>query len=125
MARPGLGARVEDLLGPLHGGVDPGHERQGVEVALHRHVVDVPGGVIDGAVIRFVGLESTITDVFARFVWLDGSEWKYTCWMGGQPNNYFEEEHYLATYDGGDWVDVQSEGSGFWMPTGFICEWKE
>jgi len=42
--------------------------------ALHRHVVDVPGGVIDGAVIRFVGLESTITDVFARFVWLDGNE---------------------------------------------------
>ena len=42
--------------------------------ALHRHVVNVPGGVIDGAVIRFPGLESTITDVFARFVWLDGSE---------------------------------------------------
>jgi hydrogenase/urease accessory protein HupE len=41
---------------------------------LHRHVVDVRGGVIDGAVIHFVGLESTITDVFARFVWLDGSE---------------------------------------------------
>ena len=42
--------------------------------ALHRHVVDVPGGVIDGAVVHFVGLESTITDVFARFVWLDGTE---------------------------------------------------
>ena len=42
--------------------------------ALHRHVIDVPGGVIDGRVIHFVGLESTITDVFARFVWLDGSE---------------------------------------------------
>jgi len=42
--------------------------------ALHRHVIDVPGGVIDGAMIHFVGLESTITDVFARFVWLDGSE---------------------------------------------------
>ena len=42
--------------------------------ALHRHVIDVPGGVIDGATIHFVGLESTITDVFARFVWLDGSE---------------------------------------------------
>jgi hydrogenase/urease accessory protein HupE len=42
--------------------------------ALHRHVINVPGGVIDGAVIRFPGLESTITDVFARFVWLDGSE---------------------------------------------------
>jgi len=36
--------------------------------ALHRRVLDVPGGVIDGAVIRLVGLESTITDVFARFV---------------------------------------------------------
>jgi hydrogenase/urease accessory protein HupE len=48
--------------------------RQLPDSALHRHVVDVPGGVIDGAVIRFVGLESTITDVFARFVWLDGSE---------------------------------------------------
>jgi hydrogenase/urease accessory protein HupE len=48
--------------------------KQLLDSALHRHVVDVPGGVIDGAVIHFVGLESTITDVFARFVWLDGSE---------------------------------------------------
>ncbi len=48
--------------------------RQFPDSALHRHVVDVPGGVVDGAVIRFIGLESTITDVFARFVWLDGSE---------------------------------------------------
>ena len=44
------------------------------DAALHRHVVDVPGGAIAGSVIRFVGLESTITDVFARFVWLDGTE---------------------------------------------------
>ena len=42
--------------------------------ALHRRVVSVPGGVIDGGVIRFIGLETTITDVFARFIWLDGSE---------------------------------------------------
>jgi hydrogenase/urease accessory protein HupE len=48
--------------------------RQLPDAALHRHVVDVPGGVINNAVIRFAGLESTITDVFARFVWLDGSE---------------------------------------------------
>ena len=48
--------------------------RQLPDAALHRHIVDVPGGAIDGAVIQFVGLESTITDVFARFVWLDGSE---------------------------------------------------
>ena len=41
---------------------------------VHRHLVDIPGGDADGAVIRFVGLEATITDVFARFKWLDGTE---------------------------------------------------
>jgi len=42
--------------------------------ALHRRLVEVPANAIDGAVIRFIGLEATITDVFARFKWLDGSE---------------------------------------------------
>ncbi len=42
--------------------------------ALHRRLVEVPANTIDGAMIRFVGLEATITDVFARFKWLDGSE---------------------------------------------------
>lgn len=42
--------------------------------ALHRHVVSIPNGDIDGDVIHFNGLESTITDVFARFIWLDGSQ---------------------------------------------------
>lgn len=42
--------------------------------ALHRRVVSVPNGVIDGGVIRFLGLESTITDVFVRFIWLDGTQ---------------------------------------------------
>jgi len=41
--------------------------------ALHRRIVNVPNGVIDGEKIRFIGLEATITDVFVRFVWLDGS----------------------------------------------------
>ena len=41
--------------------------------ALHRRVVSVPNGAIEGGVIRFTGLEATITDVFARFIWLDGS----------------------------------------------------
>ena len=50
--------------------------RQLPDSALHCHVVDVPGGAADGAVIHFVGLDSTITDVFVRFVWLDGSETK-------------------------------------------------
>ena len=39
---------------------------------LYRYVVTVPGGAIDGAVIRFAGLEATITDVFIRISWLNG-----------------------------------------------------
>lgn len=42
--------------------------------ALHRRIVSVPNGDISGAEIRFIGLEATITDVFARFTWLDGAE---------------------------------------------------
>ncbi len=48
--------------------------RQLPDSALHRRVVSVPNGDIAGSVIRFVGLESTITDVFVRFAWLDGAE---------------------------------------------------
>jgi len=59
------------------------------------------------------------------FVWVDGSEFDFTSWYDGQPNNYCDEEHYLATYDGGDWVDVAVEGEDYWMPTGFVCEWDE
>ncbi|MFZ9038953.1 MAG: HupE/UreJ family protein [Gammaproteobacteria bacterium] len=44
------------------------------DAALHRRVVKVPSDAINGAVIRFIGLEATITDVFARFKWLDGTE---------------------------------------------------
>jgi len=48
--------------------------RQLSDSALHRRVVDVPNGVIDSGVIRFLGLEATITDVFVRFSWLDGTQ---------------------------------------------------
>jgi hydrogenase/urease accessory protein HupE len=48
--------------------------RQLSDSALHRRVVSVPNGAIDGGVIRFLGLEATITDVFIRFIWLDGSQ---------------------------------------------------
>jgi hydrogenase/urease accessory protein HupE len=41
---------------------------------LHRHLLEVPDGALDGAIIRFAGLEATITDVFARYIWLDGTE---------------------------------------------------
>jgi hydrogenase/urease accessory protein HupE len=48
--------------------------RQLPDSALHRRVVDVPGGSIDGSLIRFPGLQATITDVFVRVSRLDGSE---------------------------------------------------
>jgi hydrogenase/urease accessory protein HupE len=48
--------------------------RQLADSALHRRVVDVPAGSIDGSVIHFRGLEATITDVFVRISRLDGSE---------------------------------------------------
>ena len=48
--------------------------RQLADSALHRQLFDIPEPAIDGAQVRFIGLEATITDVFARFKWLDGSE---------------------------------------------------
>lgn len=48
--------------------------RQLPDSALHRRVVEIPGDSIDGSVIRFFGLERTITDVFVRVSRLDGSE---------------------------------------------------
>ena len=58
--------------------------QQLADAALHRHIVDIADGAVDGAVIRFIGLESTITDVFLRFSWLDGSE-TTTIARPGQP----------------------------------------
>jgi hypothetical protein len=47
--------------------------RQLPDSALHRRIVSVAGKSIDGSVIRFPGLEATITDVFVRVTRLDGS----------------------------------------------------
>lgn len=48
--------------------------RQLPDSALHRRIVDLGDGFINGSIIRFKGLESTITDVFVRITRLDGSE---------------------------------------------------
>ncbi len=45
--------------------------RQLSDSALHRRIVQVPGGDINGEIIRFSGLEATITDVFVRISWLN------------------------------------------------------
>lgn len=48
--------------------------RQLPDSALHGWIVDIQGGSINGSVIRFPGLEATITDVFVRISRMDGSE---------------------------------------------------
>jgi hypothetical protein len=50
--------------------------RQLSDSHLYRRIIAVPGGKIDGSVIRFDGLEATITDVFVRIAWLDGSKFR-------------------------------------------------
>ena len=73
---------------------------------------------------RYLYLGATDETEEGTYVWLNGAPFTYCCWMEGQPNNYGGDENYLATYDGGDWVDVANDGDGFWMPTGYICEWE-
>jgi hydrogenase/urease accessory protein HupE len=41
---------------------------------LHRQLVQVPAGGLDGSIIAFPGLQQTITDVFVRMMRLDGTE---------------------------------------------------
>ena len=48
--------------------------RQLADSALHRQIVSLDGDAFDGSLIRFPGLEATITDVFVRVSRLDGSE---------------------------------------------------
>ena len=81
---------------------------------LHRRLVHVPDGDIDGAKVRFVGLEATITDVFVRISWLDGVETTAVARPGrpwfeirGQPSAWrvagdytlLGVEHILSGYD--------------------------
>jgi len=72
---------------------------------------------------RYAWLGATDEEEEGTFVWVDGSEWDYTSWFPDQPNNW-NDENFLATYDGGDWVDVHAEGDDYWMPGFFICEWE-
>jgi hypothetical protein len=89
-------------------------------VITTRDEAEFVAGLCDG---RYMYLGATDEGEEGTWVWIDGSEWDFTYWMDGQPNDYDGHENYLATYDDGEWVDVDSEGAGFWMPTGYICEW--
>lgn len=72
---------------------------------------------------RYMYLGASDAAKEGTWVWVDGSAWQFTNWLDGQPNDYTGAENYLATYDDGEWVDVDGSGDDFWMPTGYICEW--
>ncbi len=73
---------------------------------------------------RYMFLGATDRDEEGSWKWVDGTPWGFTNWLQGQPNDYGGTEDFLATYDGGEWVDVEGSGDDFWMPTGYICEWS-
>ena len=79
-------------------------------------------GLSDG---RYLFLGGSDAEEEGHWQWVDGSPWEFTYWMQGQPNDYTGKENYLATYDDGEWVDVDHAGKSFWMPTGFLCEWSD
>jgi hypothetical protein len=72
---------------------------------------------------RYMYLGASDHEEERTWKWVDGTPWEFTHWMRGQPNDYSGSEDYLATYDGGEWVDVDHSGEDFWMPSGYICEW--
>ncbi len=74
---------------------------------------------------RFLYLGATDEKEEGQWVWVDGTEWDFTAWVGGQPNNSYGSEHYLSTFEGGDWNDAAVEGDDWWSPSGYICEWSD
>jgi len=74
---------------------------------------------------RYLSLGASDQAVEGQWRWVNGAPWDETYWMEGQPNDYAAEEHFLATFDDGLWVDVAASGWDWWLPSGFICEWEE
>lgn len=97
-------------------------ENDGAHLAVvtSREEAEFIAGLCDG---RYMFLGASDAEEEGRWSWVDGTPWDFTHWMQGQPNDYSGNENYLATYDDGEWVDVDHEGADFWMPTGYICEW--
>jgi len=75
---------------------------------------------------RYLSLGATDEAEEGTWRWVNGAPWnpEPNQWLKRQPNNYAQEEHYLATFDDGLWVDVAATGYDWWLPTGFICEWE-
>jgi hypothetical protein len=59
--------------------------------------------------------------------WSNGSPFKYTKWQMGQPDNYGDDENYIALCPDGGWNDLPVDPRRFALQDiiikGFICEW--
>ncbi len=75
---------------------------------------------------RYLSLGASDEEEESVWQWVNGAPWRNESahWFDDQPNNYADEEHYLATFDDGLWVDVAAGGWDWWLPQGFICEWE-
>ena len=67
-------------------------------------------------------LGATDEKVEGLWVWVDGTEMKYTAWGRGQPSNSWGRENYLETMRDGNWNDVIENNKEI---VGYICEWKD
>lgn len=66
-------------------------------------------------------LGATDEKVEGLWVWVDGTEMKYTAWMRGQPSNTGGKERYLQMLWGA-WNDAPESQKDV---VGYICEWKD
>jgi tRNA A-37 threonylcarbamoyl transferase component Bud32 len=60
-----------------------------------------------------------------KWVWVDGTPFKYTNWGLSQPNNKNNNEHYvlIITKQGGKWSDQPNQSTQH--RPGYVCEWSE
>ncbi len=66
-------------------------------------------------------LGATDEKVEGQWVWIDGTEMKYTAWGPKQPLRNSRVENYLGIGGHRLWFDAPNH----WECVGFICEWKD